>query len=102
MKEEHAKKKFSTPNTFVVISIFIMIATALTWLIPSGVFERAFDEATGRTLVVLGTADETLDWWAGARAYAACRQVIIPGGDHRISNIGAVMPRIMDFILNEG
>ena len=26
----------------------------------------------------------------------------IPGGDHRISNIGAVMPRIMDFILNEG
>ena len=46
----------------------------------------------GRTLVVLGTADETLD----------CRQVIIPGGDHRISNIGAVMPRIMDFILNEG
>lgn len=56
----------------------------------------------GRTLVVLGTADETLDWQAGARAYAACRQVIIPGGDHRISNIGAVMPRIMDFILNEG
>ena len=56
----------------------------------------------GRTLVVLGTADETLDWRAGARAYAACRQVIIPGGDHRISNIGAVMPRIMDFILNEG
>lgn len=55
MKEEHAKKKFSTPNTFVVISIFIMIATALTWLIPSGVFERAFDEATGRTLVVPGT-----------------------------------------------
>lgn len=55
MEEKSAKRKFSMPNTFVVISIFIMLATALTWLIPSGSFERAFDEATGRTLVVPGT-----------------------------------------------
>jgi len=55
VEEKSAKRKFSMPNTFVVISIFIMLATALTWLIPSGSFERAFDEATGRTLVVPGT-----------------------------------------------
>ena len=55
----------------------------------------------GRTLVVLGTADETLDWRAGARAYAACRQVILPGEDHRISHIETVMPRVLDFMLNE-
>lgn len=57
--------------------------------------------APERTLVVLGTADETLDWRAGAQAYAACRQVILPGEDHRISRIEAVMPRIMDFLLEE-
>lgn len=57
--------------------------------------------APERTLVVLGTADETLDWQAGAKAYAACRQVILPGEDHRISRIESVMPRIMDFLLEE-
>lgn len=57
--------------------------------------------APERTLVVLGTADETLDWRAGAKAYAACRQVILPGEDHRISRIESVMPRIMDFLLEE-
>ncbi|KEJ93288.1 YfcC family protein [Synergistes jonesii] len=55
MEEKSVKKKFTMPNTFVVISIFIMIATVLTWIIPSGTFDRAFDEATGRTLVVPGT-----------------------------------------------
>lgn len=49
------KKKFSNPHTFIVIATFIIIATVLTWFIPSGTFERAFDETTGRTLVVPGT-----------------------------------------------
>ncbi len=55
------KKKFSMPHTFVIISIFIILATALTWIIPSGTFDRAFDEATGRTLVVAGTFQYTED-----------------------------------------
>lgn len=48
-------EKFAFPHTFVVIFTFIIIATAMTWIIPSGTFERALDEATGRTLVVAGT-----------------------------------------------
>ena len=39
MEEKSVKKKFTMPNTFVVISIFIMIATVLTWIIPSGTFD---------------------------------------------------------------
>ncbi|MEG1798762.1 MAG: TIGR00366 family protein [Synergistaceae bacterium] len=49
------KKRFAFPHTFIVIFAFIMIATAMTWIIPSGTFDRALDEATGRTLVVAGT-----------------------------------------------
>ena len=51
-----------------------------------------------RTLAVFGTADEVLDWKAGAQAYAACRQVILPGEDHRISQFEALIPRLLDFI----
>lgn len=52
---ELSKKKFSMPHTFVIIFLFIFLATVLTWVVPSGAFERALDEATGRTLVVPGT-----------------------------------------------
>lgn len=48
-------KKSRMPHTFVIIFCFILLATILTWIIPSGTFDRAFDEATGRTLVVPGT-----------------------------------------------
>ena len=49
------RKKVRMPHTFVIITCFIIAATILTWIIPSGAFERAFDEATGRNLVVPGT-----------------------------------------------
>lgn len=51
-----------------------------------------------RTLAVFGTADEVLDWQAGAKAYASCRQVILPGEDHRISQFESLIPRILDFV----
>lgn len=47
--------KITIPHTFVIISTFIIIATILTWIVPAGTFQRVFDEATGRTLVVAGT-----------------------------------------------
>ena len=55
MSEEKKAKKFKNPHTFVVVTSFIILATILTWLVPSGTFERALDETTGRTLVVPGT-----------------------------------------------
>ena len=43
------------PHTYIVIFAIIAFATLLTWLIPSGTFERAFNESVGRTLVVPDT-----------------------------------------------
>ena len=52
-----AKKKFSLNNISALALLFcIMLIVAIcTWIIPAGTFERAFDEATGRNLVVPGT-----------------------------------------------
>jgi uncharacterized ion transporter superfamily protein YfcC len=33
----------------------VLVAVALTWLVPAGAYERRVDEATGRTVVVPGT-----------------------------------------------
>ena len=52
-----------------------------------------------RTLVVLTTGDEVLPWRDASNAYAACRQFILPGSDHRISNFADVVPRVLDFVL---
>ena len=49
------KKWLKMPHTYIVIFAIIAFATLLTWLIPSGTFERAFNESVGRTLVVPDT-----------------------------------------------
>ena len=50
------------------------------------------------TLAVFGTGDEVLDWRAGSAAYADCRQLILPGEDHRIAKFADLIPRIVDFV----
>lgn len=54
---ETKKKKFKLhmPDTAAFFMIMILITAALTYLIPSGVYERMVDDVTGRTLVVDGT-----------------------------------------------
>ncbi|NYB73992.1 putative basic amino acid antiporter YfcC [Sedimentibacter hydroxybenzoicus DSM 7310] len=39
------------PNGYVIIFTLILTAMILTWLIPSGSYERVVDEASGRTVV---------------------------------------------------
>ena len=51
---EKRKKKFE-PNAFVIIFCIMIVCALLTWIIPAGQFETAFDEVTGRDLVVPGT-----------------------------------------------
>lgn len=53
------KKKKSSLNAFVLLLIIMLIAAVLTWIVPAGSFERAFDEATGRDIVVPGTYQVT-------------------------------------------
>ena len=52
MKE---KKQIRAPHVFVLIMIMIICATALTYILPAGTYNRYVDEATGTTLVEDGS-----------------------------------------------
>ena len=43
------------PHTFTIILSLIILMAVLTWIMPAGKFDRKFDEATGREVVVAGT-----------------------------------------------
>ena len=53
MSQPNTKRRF-IPNTYVIIFIMIVLSAVLTWIIPSGVFERTVNDA-GRTVVVPGS-----------------------------------------------
>lgn len=46
------KKEFKNPHAYVIIFILILVCTLLTWIIPSGNFDRIEDEATGKEIVI--------------------------------------------------
>lgn len=52
------KKKFSMPNALVLLIILILISYIATFIVPSGTFEREYDDLTGRELVLPGTFTE--------------------------------------------
>ena len=43
------------PHVFLILSALLLAASALTWLVPSGSYERVFDGAAGQTVVVPGS-----------------------------------------------
>ncbi len=57
MNEEKKKRKFKLPHTLVLIYILVIMVYALTWVIPSGTFQRVEKEidGTNRTLTVPGS-----------------------------------------------
>lgn len=50
-----SKKGFRMPTTATLLMCMILMAAILTYIVPAGQYERAFDEATNRTLVVANT-----------------------------------------------
>lgn len=54
MAEE--KKKFQVPHVYTIIFALMVVFAALTWLVPSGAFERT--EVAGREVTVAGTYQE--------------------------------------------
>lgn len=52
--QNRTSKKFQFPHIYVLLSIFILICTAATWILPAGEFDRV-QNASGRTVVVAGT-----------------------------------------------
>jgi len=47
---------------------------------------------------VIAKGDEVLSWVEMAQRYAACRQCLIEGGDHALSDFEAHLPSVMDFL----
>jgi len=51
-KTEQIVKKFSkVPHTFIILLGLILVVAILTYIIPAGVYDRYYDETTGRELV---------------------------------------------------
>lgn len=48
-------KKIKFPHTFVILFLLVLSSSVLTYVIPSGQFERVFNETVGQTLVVPGS-----------------------------------------------
>lgn len=46
------KKGFSIPHTYVLIGAILILLTVLTYLVPSGTYERSVDPVLNRTMVV--------------------------------------------------
>ncbi len=57
MKNEKKKKRFKLPHTLVLIYIIVILVYSLTWIIPSGQFERTKTGVAGsqREVTVPGT-----------------------------------------------
>ncbi|MDG5501349.1 YqiA/YcfP family alpha/beta fold hydrolase [Marinobacter sp. BGYM27] len=53
---------------------------------------------TADLMVLLQTADETLDYRDACRRYSSASQWIQPGGDHRFQNFPRVLPAAMAFL----
>lgn len=50
-----AKPRFSVPHPLVLLAGCVILAAAASYVLPAGQFDRADDEATGRSVVVAGT-----------------------------------------------
>ena len=47
--------KRKTPHVLLILAVLLLAASALTWIIPAGSYQRAFNEATGQTVVLPGS-----------------------------------------------
>lgn len=50
-----SRPRFRFPHPLVLLVLCVLVAAALTWLLPAGKYERRDDPATGRQVVVAGT-----------------------------------------------
>ena len=50
-----------------------------------------------RYLLVAATGDEVLDYRAAVARYRGCRQIMIEGGDHGLSDFGSHMDAVLEF-----
>ena len=53
---KESKKKFQVPHAYTIIFALMVVFAALTWIVPSGAFERT--EVAGREVTVAGTYEQ--------------------------------------------
>lgn len=51
-----------------------------------------------RYMAVIAKGDEVLDWREMSARYAGCRQRVLEGGDHALSNFEALWPDVCSFL----
>jgi predicted esterase YcpF (UPF0227 family) len=54
-----------------------------------------------RYFLLAATGDEVLDWREMQDRYAGCRQHIVQGGDHALSDFEPLLPEILQFALGD-
>ena len=54
MENNNTKRRFTVPNSYVIIFIMICICAVMTWIVPAGEYDRALNEA-GRNVIVTGS-----------------------------------------------
>lgn len=52
-----------------------------------------------RYLLVAAKGDEVLDWQEMVAWYAGCRQLVLEGSDHGLSDFADYLPQVLDFAL---
>jgi uncharacterized ion transporter superfamily protein YfcC len=57
--DEAASRKFRFPSAFTILFGLIVLVAALTWIVPAGQYERAFNPALDREVPVAGTYQTT-------------------------------------------
>ena len=50
-----------------------------------------------RYLLLVGTADEVLDYRAAVARYRGCRQIVVAGGNHGLDNFGDYLDAVIAF-----
>lgn len=54
-RPEKKRKQFQMPHTYVILTFILLAVVVLTYIIPSGAYDRALDEASGKMLVLPGS-----------------------------------------------
>lgn len=51
-RSEKKRKPFQMPHTYVILTVLLLAVVVLTYIIPSGAYDRVLDEASGKMLVL--------------------------------------------------
>ncbi len=51
MRQEKMKRGFKLPHVYIILMFMMLLVVILSWIIPSGAYERVLDSNTGREII---------------------------------------------------